>query len=210
MTPIVNPRIGLTAIPILVFLLLSRGLDSWLDVPAWVAILGGFIASGGVFLFNRRDRVMGMLTVFGFVIVALSAIVGIAWDSEKAYLASGPISDFAFVPLYGGCILIGRPLIGLIARELFPAWGQTIPLNDRVFVWLSLAWALYDLAHGLVRIWLLGELSTTEYIFISRIVSWPFSAALLGITVRSIYRASQRHTGAGAVVPLGVAAAETG
>ena len=48
MKPIINPRVGLTAIPILVFLLLSRGLDWAVDVPSWVAILGGFIASGAV------------------------------------------------------------------------------------------------------------------------------------------------------------------
>jgi hypothetical protein len=157
-----------------------------------VAILAGFIASAAVFAINRRDRVMGLLMLFGFVIVALTALIGIVWDSEKAYLASGPISDFAFVPLYALSIVARRPLIGLIARELFPAWGRAIPVNDRVFIGLSLAWAAYDLLHGLLRAWLLAELSVTEYIFISRLVSWPFSAALLGVSVRSIRRASRR------------------
>ena len=192
MKPIINPRVGLTAIPILVFLVLSRGLDSWLDVPSWVAILGGFIASGGVFLLNRKDRVLGALTIFGFIIVAVSAAVGIVWESEKAYLASGPISDFLFVPLYAGSILIGRPLIGGISRELFPAWAEHIPSNARVFVWLSIAWAGYDLWHGIVRVYLLQELSVTQYIFVSRLVSWPFTALLLAVTVRGIYRASKQ------------------
>ena len=192
MKPIINPRVGLTAIPILVFLLLSRGLDWAVDVPSWVAILGGFIASGAVFVLNRKDRVMGVLTIFGFIIVSLSAIIGIAWDSEKAYLASGPVSDFLFVPLYGGSILIGKPLIGLIAKELFPAWAENIPVDARLFSWLSLAWAGYDLWHGLVRVYLLRELSVTQYIFVSRLVSWPFTFALLGITIYTVYRTSQR------------------
>ena len=36
------------------------------------------------------------------------------------------------------------------------------------------------------------ELSVTQYIFVSRIVSWPFTFTLLGITIYTVYRLSQR------------------
>ena len=190
---VINPRAALTAAPIVVFLVLSRGLDSWADIPSWVAILGGFITSGAVFVFNRKERVLGALAIFGFVIVSVSAVIGIIWDSEKAYLASGPVSDFLFVPAYAGSVLIGKPLIGAISRELFPAWAEHIPGNEPIYTQLCWAWAIYDLAHGVVRVIMLNELSVTQYIFLSRIASWPFTALLLYMTVKGIRNASRRH-----------------
>lgn len=191
--PILNPRAALTAFPIVVFLILSRGLDNWLDIPSWVAILGGFISSGVVFVVNRKERVLGALAIFGFVIVAVSAVVGIIWDSEKAYLASGPVSDFLFVPAYAGSVLLRKPLIGAIARELFPAWAEHIPANEPVYAQLCWAWAVYDLAHGIARVIMLSELSVTQYILISRVSSWPFTALLIYMTVKGIKGAAARY-----------------
>lgn len=184
-----NPRLLASLIPIGVFWGLSRGLDT----ESWVAILGGFIASAAVFYYNRKDRLIGALTAFGFVVVGASAVVGIAWDSEKAYLASGPIADFLFVPLYAVSVGMRKPLIGGIARELFPDVARRLPVNAPVFIVLSVAWAVYDVVHGLFRVYLLRELSVGEYIIWSRVLTWPVLAVLLAVSGWLIYRASRRH-----------------
>jgi intracellular septation protein A len=180
----VNLRILLSFLPVAVFFGLTR------IAPAWVAVGGGFAASGAVFYTNRRHRLIGMLTAFGFSVVALSALVGIVSNSEKAYLASGPLSDFLFVPVYLGSIYVGKPLVGGIARELMPGVAGRVAPNAALFGWLSLAWAAYDLFHGAIRVVLLSNLSVGEYLVWSRLVGWPMSGALLALTGWLIYRAA--------------------
>ena len=130
-----NYRIMASGIPVAVFYLLTRVSDPW------VAVLGGFIASAIVFYYNRKDRLIGLLAAFGFVVVFVSSVVGVVINSEKAYLAAGPVGDFLFVPLYLGSVLIGKPLIGGIARELMPKYVGHMPINAPVFMWLTLACA---------------------------------------------------------------------
>lgn len=182
-----NLRIMSSILPVAVFYLLTRVADPW------VAVLGGFIASAIVFSYNRRDRLIGVLTAFSFVIVTISAAVGIFSNNEKAYLAAGPIGDFAFVVLFLGSIAVGKPLIGGIARELLPKYAGHVPMNAPVFVWMTLAWAGFDLVHGLVRIWMLQEMSIGEYIIWSRLAFWPFSSALVGLTGLLAVREGKRR-----------------
>jgi len=190
-----NLRIMWSIAPVAVFYLLTRVADPW------VAVLGGFAASTVVFWYNRRDRLIGTLTAFSFVVVAVSAGVGIVANSEKAYLAAGPIGDFLFVPLYLGSVAIGKPLIGGIARELLPKYAGHVPINARVFAWLTVAWAAWDLLHGLVRLWMLQEMSVGEYIIWSRLAFWPFSSAMVGVTGWLAVREGKRYPQPGAEPP---------
>ena len=182
-----NPRILLTLVPIAVFYGLFK-----VDAPPWVAIGGGFAASGVVLLLNRRDRLLRGLALFGFVVLGITAVIGVAWGSEKAYLSSGPVSDFLFVPLYIVSILIGKPLAGGIVRELFPAYVAILPPDHRVYVQLSLIWAAYDVLHGIARVYMLSTLSVGEYVVWSRLASWPVNAALLGLSAWLIAREVKR------------------
>lgn len=184
--PHFNPRVLLSIVPVLVFLVLSQ------VFPPWVSISGGFVASACVFFFTRKTRLIGLLTAFGFVVVTASAIVGIVVDSEKAYLASGPIFDFVSVPIYFGSLVIRKPLIGAIAREMFPAWAGGLPLDLPSFRWLTVAWGTYDIFHGALRVWMLQELTVNQYVVFSRIAFWPFTTALILTTVWSVRRDYRR------------------
>lgn len=183
-----NFRILSSAAPVLVFLALSQ------VAPAWASISGGFIASAAVFVVNRRDHLIGFLAAFGFVVLTLSAVLGLLWSSEKAYLAAGPISDFLFVPVYVGSILVGQPLVGGIARELLPAVAGKLEPRAPLFVWLSLAWAGANVVQGLVRVYLLTNMTVGEYVIWSRVLGLPLTATMLGISAFLIYRAAERRT----------------
>ncbi|MGD9935129.1 MAG: hypothetical protein AB7T37_15650 [Dehalococcoidia bacterium] len=187
-----NLRILWSGLPVAVFYALSRVADPW------VAILGGFIASAVVYWFNRRDTLMGMLTLFGFVVVTVSAAIGIISNSEKAYLASGPAADFLFVPLYAVSIFLKKPLIGAIAREMFPKYAGHIPIGAPVFVALSVFWAAHDIVQGVARTYLLQELSVGEYIIWSRVLNWPFTVVMLWTSMYFVMRAAKRYENAGA------------
>ena len=182
-----NLRIASSVLPIAVFYILSRVADPW------VSIVGGFVASSLVFYWNRRHRVIGLLALFAFVVLSVSAVIGIVFDSEKAYLASGPIADFLFVPMYIGSMILKKPLIGGIVREMFPQWAGQVPIDAPVFVKLSFLWALFDVVTGVLRSYMLFELSVGEYIIWSRVATWPFRAAIVGITIWAVYRASKSY-----------------
>ncbi len=177
-----NPRVFISILPVLVFYAVGRVTEPW------VAIVAGFVASGIVYYYSRSERLIGALTLFGFAIVSLSAVIGIVSNNEKAYLAAGPIADFLFIGLYLGSIAIKQPLVGGIARELLPAIAGRVPVNHPVFVKLSVAWAVYDLFHGVGRIYLIENLSTGEYLVWSRVLNWPFSGAMIFVTFVAIQR----------------------
>lgn len=181
-----NFRILVSGIPVAVFYVLTR------VAPPSVSVTGGFIAFTIVFFYTRRSRLYQLLTVVGFVVVALSAAVGIVTSSEKAYLAAGPVSNFVFVPLYLGSVRLGQPLVGGIAREIVPGMVGRLPVNAAVFAWLSVVWGVYEAVQGVVRFLLLSELSVGEYIVWSRVFGWPASAVMLSVTVFFIVRAARR------------------
>jgi intracellular septation protein A len=182
-----NQRTLLSLLPAGIFWIL------WRTTETWIAIVGGFAASLIVLRYNRGQPVIAVLTLFGIVVVGLSGIVGILWDSPKAYLASGPVSDFIFVPVYLVSIAIHKPLVGAVARELFPTIAGRVPIEHRVFVIWSYAWAAFNLAQGFVRLWLLQELSVGEYLVWSRVVFWPVSTLMFIGSATMIYRESLKH-----------------
>lgn len=181
-----NLRVLLSLLPVAVFLGLTR-----VTGPSF-AVLGGFLTSAVVFYVTRGDRLIGLLTLFGFAVLTASAIVGIARGSERAYLASGPISDFLFVPLYVGSLLVHRPLVGGIARELVPAIARELPLDAPVYRHLSLAWAVFDVLHGSAAVLLLSRLSVAQYVVWSRVLLWPFTGLLLVASAGIIWASARR------------------
>ena len=136
---------------------------------------------------------IGLLALLGLIVVGGASVVGIILDSDKAYLASDPIGDFIIALVFLGSVVVRRPLLGVIVRELFPRLATVINEQHRVFYLLSLAWAVQNVATGVVRIFLLQELSTDGYILWSRVVSWPVGIALLLISAYFIGRAVQNE-----------------
>ena len=64
--------------------------------------------------------------------------------------------------------------------------------DHRVYVYLSLIWAGYDILHGVARVYMLATLSVGEYVVWSRLASWPVNAALLGLSAWLITREVKR------------------
>ncbi len=58
---------------------------------------------------------------------------------------------------------------------------------------LSLVWAGFDVVHGTILGLLLRNLSVTQYIIWSRVIGWPLTGALVGISAIVIYREALRH-----------------
>ena len=182
-----DPIAILSILPIVVFWVVRRFAETE------IAIGAGFGTSLIVFTLARRRGVIGLLALLGLIVVGGASVVGIILDSDKAYLASDPIGDFIIALVFLGSVVVRRPLLGVIVRELFPRLATVINEQHRVFYLLSLAWAVQNVATGVVRIFLLQELSTDGYILWSWVVSWPVGIALLLISAYFIGRAVQNE-----------------
>ena len=145
----INNEIWLSILPIAAFLLVDR------VAATRAASAAGFAAALLVFLRTRKSGVIGYLAIGGIVIVGGSATVGIILDSDKAFFASDAIGDFLWMGALLVSVVVGRPLIGVFGREMFPGIREWIGERHRVFVWLTIAWAAQNVVTAVTRIILL-------------------------------------------------------
>ena len=183
----VDWRIFWTALPVVVFLILNTFWpeDLW---RTQVAIVGSFLASAYVFATNRDSGVIRALVVLGFLIVAGSAAFGLAINSAKAFAAQNIFTDFIMAAISLGSVLVGKPLVGAVARQGVPALRTLMDPKHRVFVYLTLTFMAINIVTGIFRIFLLGEFNATEYVLISRATGLPFSVGFLIACYFSIKR----------------------
>lgn len=156
-----------------------------------VTVGGGFVATGLVYWYTRKDRLLGTISLIGFVVVSFSALLGIAWQNEKAYLAAGPISDFLMVSILIGSMAVRQPLVGSLACELFPGISGNLPRNARTFFGLSLLWAAFNLLQGTTRWYMLANMSPGDYTVWTKVLNYPVSAVLFVVTAWVIVRAAR-------------------
>ena len=183
----VDWRIFWTALPVVVFLVLNTFWpeDLW---RTQVAIVGSFLSSAYVFATNRDSGVIRALVVLGFLIVAGSAAFGLAINSAKAFAAQNIFTDFIMAAISLGSVLVGKPLVGAVARQGVPALRTLMDPKHRVFVYLTLTFMAINIVTGIFRIFLLGEFNATEYVLISRATGLPFSVGFLIACYFSIKR----------------------
>jgi hypothetical protein len=162
-----DPRALEGAYPALAFLVAN---SLW---STQLAIAISFVTALVVFVRNRQRGVIGILGGLSFVIVSISAIVGLIWDSGTVFVAQNLIADFVFAGVYAVSIAIGRPLIGVIVREVVPAIKPVLQVNHPVFVQLSLVALAMNGVEGVARLWMIDVLSTNWYVVISRVVFIP-------------------------------------
>ena len=178
-----NNEIWLSVLPIATFLLIDRVADTR------IAIGAGFVAALLVFLRTRKSGLIGYLAIGGIVIVGGAALVGIILDSDKAFFASDAIGDFVWMGALLVSVVVGRPLIGVITRVMFPGLREWLPETHRVFIALTIAWALENILTAVIRIIMLDSLSTDAYILWSRVATWPLNLGLFALSYYLIWRA---------------------
>lgn len=192
-----NPAIAEGALPVIVFWLLNLVAD-----PR-IAIAGSFVTAVIVFIRNSDSGVIRFLSAVSFTIVAGSAVVGLVLDSDKAFAAQNIVSDFSTVPLGIGTIIAGRPLVGMITRELVPAVRPFLAENHRTFIWLTLIVVGINVVTGFIRWYMLGELSTNNYVVLSRVLGLPFNFVYFTLCYVWIRREIDRVIGAEPVPAAG-------
>jgi hypothetical protein len=164
-------RVLLGALPAGVFLVMnSLG-------PVQLAIGLSFVSSVFVFLRERHRGVIGFLALLSFVVVAISAGIGLALGSGRAFAAQNIVADVVIAVVFTISVLVGRPIVGLIARELVPAIQPVIAVAHPVFVQLTLVSVALNLGTAVARLFMIDALSTNQYVLLSRVVFIPLNIA---------------------------------
>ena len=163
-------RIFWPLLPLVTFVALNQFWpeDLW---RTHVAISASFVTSVWVFANNRDSGVVRMLAVLGFTVVAISAAIGLAANSDKAFVSQNITTDFLWAAVCLTSVVIGKPLVGAVARQAVPALRTLLEPRHRVFVSLTLVYMALNLSTGVFRIFLLDAFSANAYIFVSRVTT---------------------------------------
>lgn len=177
-----DPHILIGFVPVAIFLI-ANALG-----PAQVAIGLSFVASFVVFVKTPGRGATRLLSVTGFAIVTVSAVVGILADNDRIFVAQNIGIDLAFAAMFGVSVLVGKPLIGLIAREAAPGIRPVLPLGDPVFVRLTLVNVAINLVEASLRVAMLLVLDANAYAVVSRVSAVPVTVLFVAYCYREIFR----------------------
>lgn len=153
-----------------------------------VAITVAFVASAIVFVSNPGSGVIRALAVISFVVVAASTVAGLVSGSGKVFVAQNLIGDFLIAAIVLGSVVVHRPMIGAIAREMVPSMKPVMPIDHAVFVRLTLISVAVNLFSGVARAFLLDALSENAYVIASRALGFPLGVAFFLYAYREITR----------------------
>ena len=189
--PNYDPWVGLSILPVLLYVLV-------LELFGTRAAIGaGFGSAVVVFFVQRRVQpnrgAIFWLAVLALVLLAGGSIVGWILDSDKAFFAASPVGDFITAAIFGGSLLLGRPVMGMVVREVFPGVREKLPADDRAFFKITAIFAMENLIMGIVRVWLLDEVSASLFPWISRGVGIPLRLALVWWSYQLIQQSIRRR-----------------
>lgn len=162
--------------------------------PVAVVVVLGWSAL--VFAGHRRHSGQADVfsaATFGFAI--LEALIGLASLNPILYLATPSLKNVIYGLVFVGSALLGRPLLALYARRLYPIpWHvQRSPVYQRVFLVASCVWLVGLTGRAALRLWLLRSLPLEWFLVADAIATWPFSVLMVGFTIwyplRSLRRA---------------------
>lgn len=160
---------------------------------AYAAIGLGLAATVVAYYASDRKGLVGIFAVFGLVVATVAALVGIVLEDERAFLARDAAIDLLLATAGLASLLLRRPLVGLILRDMWPALRELLPLQHRAFVLATVIFVLVNIFQGSVRTWMLfGGFSVGEYLVYSRLFGWPTALIMIAIIARIVRRAARR------------------
>ena len=173
-------------------------------VPAWTfyavwrwqgfvaGIAAGTAVAAVLCLVALRSSRRGVLVWISLGAVLVQAVIGLATGSARLYLAQPAIVGLVMGGALLGSAALGRPLVALIASDLYPL---PQPVRDgltarRTFTVLTAVWASYLLARAVLRLAVLATGTIEAFLVISFVTGAPLTATLIvwsvAYTVRSV------------------------
>jgi intracellular septation protein A len=161
-------------------------------------IVWGILAATAVALIalryeRSRDR-SGVLVRVTLALVLIQAVVGIVTRSAELYLIQPVIVSGIWGLAFIGSAMIGKPLTGVFANELFP-FPEEVRRSEtfrRVFSRLSYAWGAYQLFRSALRAATLLGLGVDLYVVVNLATGVPMIAAMMSWSIWYAVRSFRR------------------
>lgn len=146
-----------------------------------VGIALSTVVAVGAWLYERRQSRPGVLARITLAVVVFQALLGLASDSEVAFLAPQVIVNLAWGLAFGVSALIGRPLAGVFAAEMadMPPEVRASATYRRTFGRISAAWGGYLVARSAVRFAVLMWVGVDAFVASNLATGAPLMALLM-------------------------------
>lgn len=161
-------------------------------------IVWGILAATAVALIalryeRSRDR-SGVLVRLALALVLIQAVVGIVTRSAELYLIQPVIISGLWGIAFIGSAVIGKPLTGVFANELFPFPDEVRRSETfrRVFSRLSYAWGAYQLFRSALRAATLLGLGVDLYLVVNLATGVPMIAGMMSWSIWYAVRSFRR------------------
>ena len=149
-------------------------------------IVASTLASGLLYLYERRAGREGLLVRLSLAFVLVQAAIGLLSNSTTVYLAQPVLAAAAWGLAFLVSVPLGRPLAGSLACAWYP-FPPAFREGDafkRVFGIESLVWASYFLGRSALRLAVLLHSSLEGFLAISFVTGTPVMLLLLAWSVR--------------------------
>jgi intracellular septation protein A len=157
-------------------------------------ILGATAVALLALRFERsRDR-SGILVRLALALVLIQAVVGIVTRSAELYLIQPVIISGLWGVAFIGSAVIGKPLTGVFANELFPFPDEVRRSETfrRVFSRLSYAWGAYQLFRSGLRAATLLGLGVDLYVVVNLATGVPMIVGMMSWSIWYAVRSFRR------------------
>ena len=161
--------------PVLVFYV------GWKTLGLVAGIVSATALTTGTFIWERRHGRTGIGASIGLTIAVVQAVTGLLSGSARWYFAPAVIANTLGGLVFLGSVMIGRPLAAVFATESypFPPEVKASAAFRRIFGRISLVWAVYLLARGVLRLLMLVYTSVEAFLVVSVATGLPLSAAIV-------------------------------
>lgn len=135
--------------------------------------------------YERQQQRPGIVVRIALVFVVIQAVVGLWTGSAEIYLAIPVFVNVGYGLAFIGSTLIGRPLAGVFAEELFPLPDEVRAsrTHRRVFSQISLAWGTYMVCRNALRLLVLVTLGIDIFVAVGFVTGFPITAALMSWSI---------------------------
>ena len=151
--------------------------------------LGGLVAgialstvvALGAWAYERRQSRPGLMARLTLAVVIFQAVLGLASNSEVAFLAPQVLVNLAWGVAFIVSALVGRPLTGVFAAEMvdMPPEVRASATYRRVFGRISAAWGAYMVLRSGVRFALLAWVGVDAFVASNLLTGAPVMAVLM-------------------------------
>jgi hypothetical protein len=132
-----------------------------------------------------RGRKVPSLVLLAMCGLTVKTLVGVVSGSTFAYFLQPVATTVAVGALFIGSLLVGRPLIARIAHDFCPISPEVAsrPAVVRLFVGLTVLWAVVQLINAGTTVGMLFSMPTTLFVVLKPASSLLLSATAVIITV---------------------------